>query len=291
MEGSNRLSENIRILRMAYGETQNELGKAIGVEKNAIYNYEKGIRELDRYMIAAIAKHYSISAEELVSADLSQLGRIVVDNTVLLKQIKKILPIVSTERAMEDESFRTAHEMHSNIFDKLSHMDMDIAVDDLDCFEKYCDAAENEDIETEAAANIIALWYLLLLFVKRSPELIKDNTAAIVQITKNDPKAKKTLENLSPDFYKDAADMLNETNTLDFKELILECKRILKKSYKWADLGDYYLALQYSWNIVDNELSADFNARVGAEIMKELCSINNKYAIRYTKCCLKAIGK
>lgn len=41
---------------------------------------------------------------------------------------------------------------------------------------------------------------------------------------------------------------------------------IIKKSPNWSDLADYYLALQYIWNLVDNDLDWGFNQRIGMEI-------------------------
>ena len=42
MTDLDKLGNNIRCLRIAYGETQEDLGWAIGVEKNTISYYEKG---------------------------------------------------------------------------------------------------------------------------------------------------------------------------------------------------------------------------------------------------------
>lgn len=58
-----RLGLNIRSLRKAYGETQEELGVALNVEKNTVSYYENGKREPNKDMIAEIAKHYDSGIE------------------------------------------------------------------------------------------------------------------------------------------------------------------------------------------------------------------------------------
>ena len=81
MSDTKRIGKNIRVLRKAYGETQEALGVVLNVEKNTISNYENG-REPNREILAAIAKYYMVSVEELVSCDLSEIGKITVDNNV-----------------------------------------------------------------------------------------------------------------------------------------------------------------------------------------------------------------
>ena len=58
----------------------------------------------------------------------------------------------------------------------------------------------------------------------------------------------------------------------------------------WSELGDYYLALQYVWNIVDNDFTPEFNNRIGSEMLDALVSVKNRYAIQYETLCLKSIG-
>ena len=45
MSDLKKMGANIRCLRMAYGETQEQLGEAIFVEKNTVSYYETGKRE------------------------------------------------------------------------------------------------------------------------------------------------------------------------------------------------------------------------------------------------------
>lgn len=69
MNITEKLGNNIRCLRMAYGETQEQLGDAIGVEKNTVSSYEKGRTEPNKEILSLISSHYMISVEELLSYD------------------------------------------------------------------------------------------------------------------------------------------------------------------------------------------------------------------------------
>ena len=71
-----KLGNNIRGLRKAYGETQEELGFALGVEKNTISSYETGRTEPGKEMLSMIASHYFVSVEELLLTDLSSMKKI-----------------------------------------------------------------------------------------------------------------------------------------------------------------------------------------------------------------------
>ncbi len=57
---SDKLGANIRSLRRAYGETQEQLAAVLYTEKNTISNYERGDRQPPRKTIIDIANHYMI---------------------------------------------------------------------------------------------------------------------------------------------------------------------------------------------------------------------------------------
>lgn len=61
MSNLERLGANIRSLRKAYGETQEELGAALDVEKSTVSNYEKGNREPNKDMLTKIGSSAFIS--------------------------------------------------------------------------------------------------------------------------------------------------------------------------------------------------------------------------------------
>lgn len=284
MNDLNRLAANIRSLRMAYGETQEQLGEAIGgFAKNAISYYETGQREPNKETLSAIAKHYMVSVEELLHSDLTSIGKITVDKDAFWKNIDIILPIVSSDKAMQNKSFKRAFKAHRAFYEQLHLVSLD-GIDNVDvCMDGYMVAMEDDSIKAEAAANFLALWYLLMMSMKTVPVVMKNRPAALRQVAAKDEKTRKVIENIDPSFEVDAKAALNEIDDDEMEEMLSEMLAAIKKSKDWSDLADYYLALQYVWNLVDNDLDFGFNQRIGAEMMNAFVLVKNIYAARFLK--------
>lgn len=289
MNNIERLGANIRSLRKAYGETQEELGIALNVEKNTVSYYENGKREPNKDMLTEIAKHFMVSVEELMYCDLSGIGSITVDNNAFWKNIDIILPIVLSDEALENNHFKKAYKIHRNFYDELHRISMD-GIEHIDiCFNEYLEAWEDDKIKPEAAANFLAMWNLMLMMIKTVSLAMKNKSAALMQVAARDPKAKQIIDNPSPDFEKDAEEAAAGLDDPEMVELIDKMKITVKHS-NWADLADYYLALQYIWNIVDNDLGWNFNRRVGVEMLNSFISVDNVYAARFLKYSLDSMG-
>lgn len=290
MSDLKRLGANIRSLRMAYGESQEKLGEAIYVEKNTVSNYESGKREPGRDTLTAIARHYMVSVEELLNSDYTHIGKIAFDNDVLLGSIDIIFPIVSSEKAMQNESFKRAFEVHKAFYDQLGqHETNDVGIDEdvrfygymTDvCINGYMTAAENNGIKAEAAVNLVAMWYLLMIFLKKTPAALKNQPAALRLIA-----AKEVIEDIAS-FEVGIKAVLRKIDNDEMKEKITEMLTVIKRSKDWSDLADYYLALQYVFDLADNNLDRGFNQRIGAEMMGVFASVKNIYAARYLRFCI-----
>ena len=93
-----------------------------------------------------------------------------------------------------------------------------------------------------------------------------------------------------PDLEEDFEEALTLFNDEEFQDKMDEYKYLLKHSAQYSELADYYLALQYVWNLVENGLSADFNRRLGIEMLNTLISVKNIYAARCVLFCREAAG-
>ena len=58
---------------------------------------------------------------------------------------------------------------------------------------------------------------------------------------------------------------------------------VLKRTAKYADLADYYIALGYMCGLYDNEYTFEENKFIGIELFDFLNKIGNKYVRRLTK--------
>lgn len=63
--------ETLRDLRLQSKKTCAEVAQALGVTKNAITNYESGIRRVNIEQVLILANLYGISAEEVIQAQLN----------------------------------------------------------------------------------------------------------------------------------------------------------------------------------------------------------------------------
>ena len=89
-------ASNIRALRQNWGMTQEQLGAAIGCEKNTISMYENGSRNVDSEKRKRFADYFGISVADLTSIDYSTEKPINIDETAFNKYIYKILPVTSS---------------------------------------------------------------------------------------------------------------------------------------------------------------------------------------------------
>ena len=284
-----RLGANIRSLRKAYGETQERLGAALNVEKNTISYYENGNREPNKDMLAALAKHFMVSVEELMYCDLSGIGIITVDNNAFWENIDIVLPIVLSEEAIENLYFKRAYRLHRIFYDELRKINMD-GIEHIDvCLDEYLEAYEDEKIKPEAAANLLAIWNLMLMMSKTVPLVMKNRPAALMQLATKDQRVRQMIDNLDSNFEKDAQKITITLNNPEMTEFMDGLKTTIKHS-KYSDLADYYIALQYIWNIVDNETGWDFNRRVGVEMLNSFVSVGNIYAARFLKYSMDSMG-
>ena len=159
MNETQRLGRNIKALRNAHGESQEKLGYAIGVEKNAISYYENGKREPSKEVIASIAKYYMVSVEELLYSDLSGLGNISVDPNIIWEHIDIVFPVISSEVALKNNHFKKAFDLHNAVFNQLKRLNLD-NVDKLsDCVDEYYEALNETNSKVESAGNILGIFY------------------------------------------------------------------------------------------------------------------------------------
>lgn len=290
MSYTSRLGNNICCLRAAYGETQEQLGFVIGVEKTTISQYENGKREPSIDVLGTIAEHYVISVEELKQCDLSGVKKITVDQTALWKEIDDILPIVASDVALKNAHFEKAYSLHHKMFDDLKKLNMD-GFDVMDtCFEEYIIAYEDDSSRCEASVNIWGIAILFLTMLKMTPQVIKKKTAPLMQATRRDKNVGRIVEETDPSFEREAYEILQGMDDPEIDEKFTEIKTALKTSSSYYGIADYYLALEYCWNLVDNDLGREFNARIGGEMMNAFIGVGNSYAARFIIFQQRAMG-
>ena len=286
-----RIGANIRGLRIANRETQEQLGAVLHVEKNTVSSYETGTRRPSKETLSNIAEHYLISFEELVFSDFSDIGKITIDPTAICKNIELVLPIITSENAEKNKHFNRALRMHKELYDGLHRLSYE-GIDGIDvCIDEYEEALNDKNIKPEAAANIIAICFLLMFSFKSTEMMKNDRPAVIMQFAKKDRKLRDFIETPDPDYETASKEMFALMENPEFKEEITELQLTLKQSFQLSDLCDYYLALQYLWGLVDNDLTPSFNRRVGMEMLVSFITVGNSYAADFLQLCQNAAGR
>lgn len=55
----------------------------------------------------------------------------------------------------------------------------------------------------------------------------------------------------------------------------------LKYSKEWSDMAEYYYALRYIFNLIDNDYSAEENRNFGLKLLKSYYDFGNSVIVKY----------
>lgn len=69
------MKETLRDLRIASGKSVAEAAEQIGVTRQALSNYENGIRQINITQTLKLAELYDSTAEDVIKAQLNSLRR------------------------------------------------------------------------------------------------------------------------------------------------------------------------------------------------------------------------
>lgn len=89
-----KIGENIRHVRKAFHETQKDLAAALHVNESTVSGWESGRNEPDFQTIYAIADHYRLAAEQLLTTDMSSIPTIIFPSSkdMIEEYSRSILP-------------------------------------------------------------------------------------------------------------------------------------------------------------------------------------------------------
>lgn len=278
MSDLKKLGMNIRSVREAYGESQEELGFVLGVGKNTISYYETGQREPKKATLIKIARHYMVPVESLLYGSFTNSRKLIFNGKVLLRNLDIIFPIVSSENAINNKYFKKAFDAQQSFYNTCKEKE-DIEFDWLDgsIDDYYLKAAEDEMLKEETTVNQLAMYFLMFLAIKSIPFIIEEKPATINMLDDNMKKEIEYFDDLDPEI----KDLVCEISSDETKKMITDMLVTVKQSKKWSDLAYYYSALQFFFNLVDNSMDVGSNIRVGSEMLSSFAEINNPYAISF----------
>lgn len=279
----NYLASNLKRLRKSYGETQEELAIALHLEKSTISQYENGSRKPDEEILKGIAKRYGVTLDLLLYEDLSFFPDMLayfsnIDSNSLTTA--RLYPIYKLDKRFDTKTIR-AFEAHKQLLfgssEEKDEVDIDLILD------AYDEAYEKFDIDSDEflviAVNSLSLCMLLL-----SSILNEESGKQLKDFVSKDKRSKKEISsfvlNIVLPSFND-----NEVRTPQFKrdldEGFLYLIEILKENRKYSKDADYYFALRYMLNLVDNDYDYATNQLIGSELINGLSRLNNPYAKQF----------
>jgi transcriptional regulator with XRE-family HTH domain len=285
-----RIGTNIKLLRKSWGQTQKELGRALGVESNTISMYESGARTPDATVLNSIAAYYGIPLDSLIHEDLSHMplrtSLITWDDIVTL--LEKVLPAIPLNKDDADPHFLKGYERIQRIQNSMKQPGgLIFRGTILDAFDDFGKSL-SEYSTIESVANI--LWLLFLLYMLLPDEHAIKAGEAIMngQGNKKDFSKKYILKGSNPISQENLK--RKQDYAADQHDGIIEFIKTLKETPEYSALGDYYLALQYILGMVVNENTADLNQQIGMEMMNTYLELGNPYALAYFKALMSFIN-
>lgn len=284
-----KIAKNIRDIRKAHGEKQEDLADAIHVSEKALGHYERGRREPGIDTIQAIADHYGFPVDRLINEDFSQIDFTLADlDWEKAMQIMSVLfPIICSDRAMKDPNFVEGYKRTEEIWNKIKDGQTGIMRSFIEsAFQKYEDALNSNENLYEAGANM--LWLIFMLYAMLPDEHSQKMGEAVLfgKSHKRTFVKEYVLKDSNPISKENAAN--KRAYVEDMQESVVAFIQYLKESGEYADLADYYMALRYVIGMVANDYSEELNKTIGMEMLLSFAELGNKYAIDYFKESIKS---
>ena len=269
-----KISSNIKSLREARGETQSQLGAALGVTKQAINSYEIGDKVPPLRRVIDIANHYDISIDRFLHSFISvpDCSNVYFSYERIMSTMDVMLPVFDIQCGQRDEDYLHGVKQHLIVMRQLKAdgyvYGFDAKAESI--FEAYVKSIELNK-SCESAANALSLIILLWVCTNKS----------------NVEKAAQLVSSISDFPYKVFGDVIESMQLStsrdmefckDFEPIILELINLLKADSRWYEIGDYYFALRFFLGLVDCDSDCSVLREVGTEMLISYCSMGNERA-------------
>ncbi|MBO6133919.1 MAG: helix-turn-helix transcriptional regulator [Lachnospiraceae bacterium] len=280
---ANILGGNIKALRKFYGETQEQLGEILGMEKNTISSYECGRTEPDKETLERLARHYGVFTDILLSYDLTGLPRIDLEDVFQWSEnFYCYFPILTSKKAMANEHFEVALKLHKEVFYTFQKVQIEKCLNSIvSCCHEYRESLEDEDSKLCASANLLGFYHMIIGSIEICIELMEEKTALgasiISYLNYNWDEFNRSL--------REAYDVVSKIHgsfserTRFIEELIIN----LRSTREWHELGDYYFGLHFMMGFAADSLDCITNLFTGLSIISTFERLGNPYCREFNK--------
>ena len=279
-----KIGKNIKALREAHGETQNELADALYLSKNTISKYERGEKvgsgykkSFDYELLKQFTEHYNVPVEMFIKMDLSDFkfpDIFYQENPKVSNLNRKLYPVMKPKSKIENQEFYRAYRAHLKYFEITPNTPYEVTEQLInDIFDGYEKSYDDTLVSLINLASFIICIEAKMQLANQARKFSKIKNPKF----KHYSKINDSLENI---MYEDLESF--EDLQEDFQEAIFEIFVELKKKHFCTDLVDYLIAQMYCNQLIANNLD-ETHQIIGIEMMKTLVLIKNRYAIRYFK--------
>ena len=282
-------SKNIRALRKIYGESQEDLGFALGFSgKTTISNYETGNNQVEASVRKKIAEHYWITEDELVYSDFSETaglklkGKTVSD---LIGDTPFIAPIIKSDEAMKNENFLGAVNWYRKALELWKKRVCRDNPKFEACLDKMMDgfsAAYDEGV-IEGGINVLSMGMSLVFSIRLMggrPEIMKASPG----MKAKDYVKLRVLRNFDEDHNMYHEQLSDEEQELidDMDDYAKEMLKVFKKEKRISEYG-FYSALRYFCGTIKTDISYIHSMSMGLEMILSESEMGNGYARRFLR--------
>ena len=279
------VAKNLKFLRELFDEKQLVVAKSLGVSQNTISDYETQTKKIPMERILKISKRYSVSVDDLMNKDLSQIYD--VQKIVSIKDICGLAyyPQISDIKSTNDEYNRLFESTYTEVnclWDEVLTEMFRPDFEKLDIIIKlYFDFYKQTQIYAPLV-NIVSI--LLTIYTLNNPAVEKLS----VELQDRDDDYEFELKGLLFHDIKTVKQQSTQSATQKeifdrYNNIVYENLKILKmsKNNMYCCLGDYYLALGTYLGFVDDVLEYQDYRLVGFGMLLQLVRLDNLYAERF----------
>jgi len=285
-----KFAKNLKYCMNLYDENSSTLATLLNMGSSTIEKYITEKREPSASNLIKLAKHYNLPAEILFEGKCWGDEQLFInyENRHSMKELgKKAFPILEpSDEALNDKFFYRGYQAQLRFYSALAENGKFDKEDIQRCQSCYYDSIEaNQTLE--AVGNLLWL-YIQIKYLNVHRERIKKMAEHGVFNGQKKVDMKFFVQNeILPSFYDLDDEYEKEIDELwekDKAEIDMLCDKLiiyLKRHGQTSEYADFYVAIQYLYNLVNNGFEQSINCTIGSEILKKLYVLENKYAKEY----------
>lgn len=277
------MQKNIKFFRELNGESQLDLALALGCDsKSTISMYENGGRVPSSVIVSKIAEHYRITENELKNGGnfnlydkISVIETLTTDKKWRSKLVDVIIPALCSDKALENKNFKKAYELTLSL-KETSIKGIGPVFDINELVDNYAKSLHLK----ESIANLLSVFIYFEIGVHnltiiKGAEKLQADKIDINRYYKDYVLINDDVKYLPEDFE------IEQREIEEHREKIEELLVKLRKDNDYAFLVNYFFAIRYIFNCIENGQSQAVNLIVGVEMLDSEVIVRNPYAIKF----------